>query len=268
MLKDGKLNAYWVQCNNNMQAAPNMNEEGYPGYRNPDNFIVVSDAYPTVTAAGRRPDPADRHVGREGGRLRQRRAPDPVLAPAGASRRARRARTSGSSSSSPSASPTDEVWPADCWTPDAGVQGQDPLRGALRQRTGRTSYPNAPRLDPHYDNHESELSSATTSRRACSRSTPPSGAATPTTWRPSTLYHADARAALARGRRQGDQVALPRGLRPLRGAGIGPAVLWQARQAAIIYALPYEPPAESPDEDLRSSGWSPGVCSSTGTPAP
>lgn len=49
-LKDGELNAYWVQCNNNMQAAPNMNEEGYPGYRNPENFIVVSDPYPTVTA--------------------------------------------------------------------------------------------------------------------------------------------------------------------------------------------------------------------------
>ena len=50
MLKDGKLNAYWVMCNNNMQAAPNMNEEGLPGYRNPENFIVVSDPYPTVTA--------------------------------------------------------------------------------------------------------------------------------------------------------------------------------------------------------------------------
>jgi nitrate reductase NapA len=37
-------------CNNNMQAAPNMNEETFPGYRNPDNFIVVSDPYPTVTA--------------------------------------------------------------------------------------------------------------------------------------------------------------------------------------------------------------------------
>ncbi len=49
-LKDGTLNAYWVQCTNNMQAAPNMNEEGYPGYRNPANFIVVSDPYPTVTA--------------------------------------------------------------------------------------------------------------------------------------------------------------------------------------------------------------------------
>ncbi|MCK0506004.1 periplasmic nitrate reductase subunit alpha [Aromatoleum anaerobium] len=49
MLKDGKLNAYWVMCNNNMQATPNIMEEGYPGYRNPANFIVVSDAYPTVT---------------------------------------------------------------------------------------------------------------------------------------------------------------------------------------------------------------------------
>jgi len=49
MLKDGKLNAYWVQVNNNMQAAANLMQEGLPGYRNPQNFIVVSDAYPTVT---------------------------------------------------------------------------------------------------------------------------------------------------------------------------------------------------------------------------
>jgi nitrate reductase NapA len=49
-LKDGDMNVYWVQCNNNMQAAANINEEGLPGYRNPDNFIVVSEPYPTVTA--------------------------------------------------------------------------------------------------------------------------------------------------------------------------------------------------------------------------
>jgi len=49
MLKDGKLNAYWVMVNNNMQAAANLMQEGLPGYRNPENFIVVSDAYPTVT---------------------------------------------------------------------------------------------------------------------------------------------------------------------------------------------------------------------------
>jgi len=49
-LKDGKLNAYWVMCNNNMQAGPNINDEMLPGWRNPDNFIVVSDPYPTVSA--------------------------------------------------------------------------------------------------------------------------------------------------------------------------------------------------------------------------
>ncbi|HRD90813.1 MAG TPA: molybdopterin dinucleotide binding domain-containing protein, partial [Accumulibacter sp.] len=29
---------------------PNVNDEIFPGWRNPDNFIVVSDAYPTVSA--------------------------------------------------------------------------------------------------------------------------------------------------------------------------------------------------------------------------
>jgi nitrate reductase NapA len=50
MLHDGKLNFYWIQVNNNLQAAPNDSNETYPGYRNPENFIVVSDAYPTITA--------------------------------------------------------------------------------------------------------------------------------------------------------------------------------------------------------------------------
>ncbi|WP_153129754.1 nitrate reductase catalytic subunit NapA [Dechloromonas hortensis] len=48
-LKDGKVNFYWQQCNNNMQAGPNINEEMFPGWRNPANFIVVSDPYPTVS---------------------------------------------------------------------------------------------------------------------------------------------------------------------------------------------------------------------------
>jgi len=48
-LKDGKIRAYWVQVNNNVQAAANLNEETLPGYRNPDVFVAVSDAYPTVT---------------------------------------------------------------------------------------------------------------------------------------------------------------------------------------------------------------------------
>ena len=49
-LKDGKLNFYWTTTTNNMQAGPNINGEIWPGFRNPANFIVVSDCYPTVSA--------------------------------------------------------------------------------------------------------------------------------------------------------------------------------------------------------------------------
>jgi nitrate reductase NapA len=50
MLKDGKLKCYWTTTTNNMQAGPNINDEIYPGWRNPATFVVVSDAYPTVSA--------------------------------------------------------------------------------------------------------------------------------------------------------------------------------------------------------------------------
>ncbi len=49
-LKDGKLKCYWTSTTNNMQAGPNVNGEVWPGWRNPETFVVVSDAYPTVSA--------------------------------------------------------------------------------------------------------------------------------------------------------------------------------------------------------------------------
>ncbi len=49
-LKDGKIKCYWTSTTNNMQAGPNINDEIYPGWRNPEAFIVVSDVYPTVSA--------------------------------------------------------------------------------------------------------------------------------------------------------------------------------------------------------------------------
>ena len=49
-LKDGKLKCYWTSTTNNMQAGPNINGEIWPGWRNPSAFVVVSDAYPTVSA--------------------------------------------------------------------------------------------------------------------------------------------------------------------------------------------------------------------------
>ncbi|WP_172203392.1 nitrate reductase catalytic subunit NapA [Niveibacterium sp. COAC-50] len=49
-LKDSKIKCYWTSTTNNMQAGPNINGEIYPGWRNPEAFVVVSDAYPTVSA--------------------------------------------------------------------------------------------------------------------------------------------------------------------------------------------------------------------------
>ena len=49
-LKDGKIKCYWTSTTNNMQAGPNINQEIYPGWRNPVAFVVVSDVYPTVSA--------------------------------------------------------------------------------------------------------------------------------------------------------------------------------------------------------------------------
>ena len=50
MLKDGVLKVYWTQVSNNMQAGPNVMQEVLPGWRKPDNFVIVSDVYPTVSA--------------------------------------------------------------------------------------------------------------------------------------------------------------------------------------------------------------------------
>ncbi|MDR0777305.1 MAG: nitrate reductase catalytic subunit NapA [Azonexus sp.] len=49
-MKDGKLAFFWGTTTNNMQAGPNVNDEIYPGWRNPKVFVVCSDAYPTVSA--------------------------------------------------------------------------------------------------------------------------------------------------------------------------------------------------------------------------
>lgn len=49
-LKDGDLKVYWTQVTNNVQAGPNSMQEILPGWRNPEAFVIVSDIYPTVSA--------------------------------------------------------------------------------------------------------------------------------------------------------------------------------------------------------------------------
>jgi len=49
-LKDGRLRCLWVMGTNALQSGPNLLGEGLPGWRNSQAFVVVSDAYPTVSA--------------------------------------------------------------------------------------------------------------------------------------------------------------------------------------------------------------------------
>lgn len=64
-----------------MQAGPNINQERMPGWRDPRNFIVVSDPYPTVSAiAADLILPTAMWVEKEG--LTECGAPDTILASA------------------------------------------------------------------------------------------------------------------------------------------------------------------------------------------
>ena len=84
MLKDGMLNAYWVQVNNNMQAGGELpTRKTYPGYPQSGKLHRRLRRLSDRDGARRRSHPADRDVGGEGRRLRQRRAAHAVLAPAG-----------------------------------------------------------------------------------------------------------------------------------------------------------------------------------------
>ena len=183
MLKDGLLNAYWVQVNNNLQAGPNINEETYPGFRNPENFIVVSDAYPSVTAlAADLILPTAMWVEKEGayGNAERRTqfwhqmvtAPGEVaLGPLAADGVFQALQDRGGL-----ARGTDRQ--------EAGIPRQDAVRRAVSGTARSTSFrcPTSRPVTPT----TSRRRSASTSTRACSRNMPRSAAAMPTISRRST----------------------------------------------------------------------------------
>jgi nitrate reductase NapA len=153
MLTDGKLNAYWIQVNNNGQAAANFNQETLPGYRHPKNFIVVSDVYPTVTAlAADLILPAAMWVEKEGAYGNSERRTQfwhqLVNAPGEArsdlwqliefSKRFK----------------TDEVWPAQLLSANPGYRGKT-LYEVLFRNGQVDRFPNS-ELDPDYENHEAQ----------------------------------------------------------------------------------------------------------------
>jgi nitrate reductase NapA len=245
MLKDGKLNAYWIMVNNNLQAAPNNANETYPGYRNPDNFIVVSDAYPTVTAmAADLVLPAAMWVEKEGayGNAERRTHFWHQLVQAPGEARSDLWQLVEFSKRFT----TDEVWPAEILDRNPTYKGKTLFE--VLYRNGNVDQFPAADIDPAYSNDEAkafgfylqkglfeeyakfgrghghDLASFDTYHQV-------RGLRWPVVEEKETLWR------------------YREGLDPYVPAGAGLKFYGNPDGRANIFAFPYEPPAESPDQD-------------------
>ncbi|GLQ05022.1 nitrate reductase catalytic subunit NapA [Sneathiella chinensis] len=245
MLKDGKINAYWVQCNNNMQAAANLNEETWPGYRNPEAFIVVSDPYPTVTAgAADLILPTAMWVEKEGAYGNAERRTQfwhqLVKAP-GESRSDLWQLVEFSKRFT-----TDEVWPKEVLSANPAFKGKT-LYEVLFRNGSVDRFPLS-ETSPDYDNDESAdfgfyLQKGLFEEYAIFGRDHGHDLA------PFERYHEE------RGLRwpvvDGKETRwrFREGSDPYVGKGKGYEFYGKPDGRAVIFALPYEPPAESPDEE-------------------
>ncbi|MGI9419184.1 MAG: nitrate reductase catalytic subunit NapA [Geminicoccaceae bacterium] len=245
MLKDGKLNAYWVQVNNNMQAAPNMMQEGLPGYRNPENFIVVSDAYPTVTAeAADLILPTAMWVEKEGayGNAERRTQFWHQLIEAPGESRSDVWQVMEFSKRFT----TDEVWPAELLDAAPDYKGKT-LFDVLYANGQVDAYP-VTDIEEGYANHESEDFGFYV-QKGLFEEYATFGRGKAHDLAPFDTYHesrglrwpvVDGKETRWRFREGSDPYVTP---------GKGVEFYGKPDGRAIIFALPYEPPAESPDED-------------------
>jgi nitrate reductase (cytochrome) len=245
MLKDGKLNFYWVQVNNNVQAAPNNSNETYPGYRNPDNFIVVSDAYPTVTALSADVIlPAAMWVEKEGAYGNAERRTHVwrqlVNAP-GAARSDLWQLTEFSKRFT-----TDEVWPADILNAHPEYKGKT-LFDVLFRNGKVDRFPLAD-LDAEYENRESREYGFYL-QKGLFEEYAEFGRGHGHDLAPFDSYHE------VRGLRwpvvDGKETKwrYREGLDPYVKPGEGVRFYGRPDGKAVILAVPYEPPAESPDDE-------------------
>jgi nitrate reductase NapA len=244
MLKDGKLNAYWVQVNNNLQAAPNFNEEGYPGYRNPDNFITVSDAYPTVTAqAADLILPAAMWVEKEGayGNAERRTQFWHQLVPAPGEARSDLWQLMEFSKRFK----MEEVWPAELLAANPSYRGKS-LFDVLFANGQVNRFP-LKETDPDYENQESRAFGFYV-QKGLFEEYAQFGRGHGHDLAPFDTYHAE------RGLRwpvvEGKETLwrYKEGTDPYVKAGTGFQFYGNQDGRAVIWALPYEPPAESPDQ--------------------
>jgi len=246
MLKDGKLNFYWIQVNNNLQAAPNSGNETYPGYRNPDNFIVVSDAYPTVT--GRAADlvlPTAMWVEKEGGYGNAERRTQfwHQLVNAPGQARSDLWQTMQFSKRFT----TDEVWSDDILNANPSYRGKT-LFDVLFKNGNVDRFP-VSELDPAYENQESKEFGFYV-QKGLFEEYAGFGRGHGHDLAPFDTYHR------VRGLRwpvvDGKETRwrYREGYDPYVKAGEGLRFYGKPDGRATILAVPYEPPAEPPDQDF------------------
>ena len=246
MLKDGKLNAFWIMVNNNLQAAPNTNGETYPGYRNPDNFIVVSDAYPTVTASAA--DlilPAAMWVEKEGayGNAERRTHFWHQLVDAPGEARSDLWQLMEFSKRFT----TDEVWPKEILDANPEFKGKS-LFDVLFRNGNVDRFP-VSELNPEYGNHESKDFGFYV-QKGLFEEYAAFGRGHGHDLAPFDTYHE------LRGLRwpvvDGKETKwrYREGYDPFVKAGEGVKFYGNPDGKANLFAFPYEPPAESPDKDF------------------
>jgi nitrate reductase NapA len=245
MLKDGELNFYWIQVNNNLQAAPNSSQETYPGYRNPENFIVVSDAYPTVTAmAADLILPAAMWVEKEGayGNAERRTHFWHQLVNAPGEARSDVWQIMEFSKRFT----TDEVWPADILDANPDYRGRS-LFDVLFENGNVDRFPLL-EADPKYSNDEAQHFGFYV-QKGLFEEYATFGRGHGHDLAPFDLYHEN------RGLRwpvvDGKETRwrYREGHDPYVTAGAGVEFYGRPDKRAVILAVPYEPPAEPPDEE-------------------
>ncbi|MFY0736392.1 periplasmic nitrate reductase subunit alpha [Aurantimonas sp. NFXS3] len=246
MLKDGKLNFYWVQVNNNLQAAPNNDQETYPGYRNPDNFIVVSEVYPTVTAlAADLILPAAMWVEKEGayGNAERRTHMWRQLVDAPGEARSDLWQLMEFSKRFT----TDEVWPAEILDANPEYRGRT-LFEVLFKNGQVDKFPSTER-DPAYANDESDAFGFYV-QKGLFEEYAAFGRGHGHDLAPFDIYHE------VRGLRwpvvNGEETRwrYREGYDPYVKPGEGVRFYGRPDGRAVILAVPYEPPAEMPDNEF------------------
>lgn len=246
MLKDGVLNVYWTQVSNNMQAGPNIMGEVLPGWRNPDNFVIVSDVYPTVSAqAADLILPSAMWVEKEGayGNAERRTQFWHQLVKAPGEARSDLWQLVEFSKRFT----TDEVWPAELLAKAPELKGK-PLFEVLYQN-GQVDAHSNDEIAEGYANEEAKAFGFYI-QKGLFEEYAAFGRGHGHDLAPFDAYHE------ARGLRwpvvegQETRWRYREGHDPYVAKGSGVQFYGYPDKKAIIFALPYEPPAEAPDQEF------------------